>query len=263
MVSLISMPRTGSSLAKRYLGGFDRIKIADLQNFLASYSQSRSLSAGTILFDKKTANIRKLHQLIPRTAGDVALLCLVRDPRDQLISLSETDRHKPVPRDARFWPFWVHRYRRTLIALSRLGRLGYPVALVRYEDLVEAPTVVKAAFLSWLGFDSVDVDDAYEPVHDDGASRREDWKVHGQSRVSAASVGRWQQADTCSAGVVSALHAYKPALRLMRRLGYSAETPADAGATGGPECRFKPLDPRSFPHVTLLSRSHTSAPTDR
>lgn len=240
MVSILSMPRTGSTLAKRYLGGFARVDIAPLQSFEESLRQARSAPAATILLDKKTDNIKRLHQIVPRSGCDVAFICLVRDPRDELVSLCEFDRHRPVPRDARFWPYWTHRYARALTVLRRLAALGIPIALLRYEDLAQKPVAVKRAFAGWLGLDLDSVDDAYEggPA-DESLSRREDWKAHRHSRVHGTSVGRWNDADGGVAEAIAALDRYPPARRLMRRLGY---LPA-----------YEPLDPRRFPHITLLA----------
>ena len=219
------MPRTGSTLAKRYLGAFDAVEIAPLQDFEKSLEQARSGSA--ILFDKKTDNIKRLHQIIPATRGEVAFVCLVRDPRDELLSLSEIDRHRPVPRDARFWPYWVHRYTRVLKVLRRLRAFGIPAALVRYEDLAMRPVDVKRAFLAWMGLDAEAVDEAYEAVADDEAvSRHEDWKAHQHSRVHSSSCGApYRSAEGEIAEAISAFTQYPPASRLMKKLGYNESGP--------------------------------------
>jgi hypothetical protein len=251
MVSVLSMPRTGSTLAKRYLGAFQAVEIAPLQDFEKSLEQARSGSA--ILFDKKTDNIKRLHQIIPATRGEVAFVCLVRDPRDELLSLSEIDRHRPVPRDARFWPYWVHRYTRVLKVLRRLRAFGIPAALVRYEDLAMRPVDVKRAFLAWMGLDAEAVDEAYEAVADDEAvSRREDWKAHQHSRVHSSSVGRYRSAEGEIAKAISAFTQYPPASRLMKKLGYNENGPPHSA-----------VSPRVLGPLTALPNTHTPAPSSR
>jgi len=246
------MPRTGSSLAKRYLGGFPQFDIAPLQRFEESLSQARSAPVGRITLDKKTDNIKRLHEIVPEAGCDAAFVCLVRDPRDELLSLAEIDRHRPVPRDARFWPYWTHRYKRAFSVLQQLAAIGVPVALLRYEDLALRPVAIKQQFATWLGLESHSFDDAYESIiGDEIVQRREDWKVHQQSRVNAASVGRWRHADGEIGEVITGLSRYAPARRLMSRLGYEPETTLCA------------LDPRQFPHITLLTGTHTPEPSSR
>lgn len=274
MVSVLSMPRTGSSLAKRYLGGFSQVDIAPLQRFEESLSQARTATAGRVVLDKKTDNIKRLHEIAPQAGCEVAFVCLIRDPRDELVSLGEIDRHRPVPRDARFWPYWTHRYARALTVLRHLGILGVPVALLRYEDLAVRPVAVKQQFAEWVGLDVESVDDAYEGmVGDQIIQSREDWKVHQQSRVSAASVGRWRHADAEIAQAIMALSRYAPARRLMKRLGYDPATTIGAyeseitdSAADAHECDsddYGVLEPRKFPHITLLTGTHTPAPSSR
>lgn len=252
MVSVLSMPRTGSTLAKRYLGAFEAVDIAPLQDFETSLAQSRGASSAIVL-DKKTDNIKRLHRIVPQTRGDVAFICLVRDPRDQLLSLAETDRHRPVPRDAQFWPYWVHRYRRALRVLRRLAALDVPVALVRYEDLATRPVEVKGAFLAWLGLEAHELDDGYAAVSGDTAvSRREDWKAHEHSRVHSSSVGRYTEADGEIADAIDAYRYYAPARRLMTELGYRPDGPPNDSVAQ-----------RLVKSLTYLGRTHTPAPSDR
>jgi hypothetical protein len=257
MISILSMPRTGSTLAKRYLGAFDAVEIAPLQHFEKSLEQARNATDGRLLLDKKTDNIKRLHQIIPAIRGEVGFVCLVRDPRDELLSLSETDRHRPVPRDGRFWPYWVHRYRRALKALRRLSGLGVPVALVRYEDLATHPVEVKRSFLEWLSLDPRELDENYDTVTgDESISSREDWKAHQHSRVHDSSVGRWKSASGEVRAAIEAHRQYRPARRLMRKLGYVLDESSTTGSV-------RPLDFADFRGFTVLTDTNTAAPSAR
>lgn len=223
-IFIVGMPRTGSSLAKRYLGEYQRLKMLRYSNYRDTIVKLQQPSDGTLLVDKATTNIDKIHKIHEQGGKVICFLGIVRDPRDELASLLETDRHMEIPRDRLFWPYWEFRYHRLIqafqIILSQQGK----VAILRYEDLARNPEKVKAGFLKWIGLEGRNLSRRYNVTEDNiaiGKNISEDWKVHQSNEVHSQSVGRWRNLPLAKRRIVDKYKRNTRSLGLMKSLGYS------------------------------------------
>jgi hypothetical protein len=80
---------------------------------------------------KNTRDLPRLREIHVLTGNLGWFLCIVRDPRDQLVSLLETHIHPEIPRDRSFWDMWVARHRDYIEFAETSGRRGTKVALAR------------------------------------------------------------------------------------------------------------------------------------
>ena len=228
VVYLLAMPRTGSTLAKRYLGEYRGLVVAPNRTYRHAWRLSKKLGPDSIVIDKRTNNLdkEKLARIYFEYGNQVWFAGVVRDPRDQFVSLLETDRHMRVPRTEAFWPLWKAQYDLLFEFAGRRAAKGTNVCLMRYEDLVRNPAAVKSDFLRWLGIQIQpdEITSIYSNVIPEIASGEdmgEDWKTHQHSEVHKNSLGRWQKVS--DPAVIELLNLYRKwpdiALR-MEQLGY-------------------------------------------
>lgn len=151
LVYMTGMPRTGTSLLKNYFGDHPKISVQPFQPKGFYISARKSRSADKMIIDKSTHYIFSLNNLHRGIRGRFGIVCIIRDPRDELMSLFEIDRHSEIPLNEKFWPLWVKRYEGFLNFAKKSAQ---PCFMLRYEDLVRYPEKAKIAFLKWLGFDT-------------------------------------------------------------------------------------------------------------
>lgn len=191
VVYVTGMPRTGTSLAKNYLGTYPGLTVIKFQRYGFVHAWQVAKQSDTIVLDKATHYIRSVRKIYRAYGKHIAFCCLVRDPRDELVSLLETNKHREIFRDERFWRQWAHTYKTFLEFAESLAdpRVCY---LIRYEDLVRWPVPAKVGFLTWLGLnvDLTTITPDYSVVHADDI---QDWKVQERRSVRAESVGRWKE----------------------------------------------------------------------
>ena len=222
IVYSISLPRTGSTLVKRYLGENENLVPGPFADFEKAFQRSLDLLKGHILIDKATRNIDHLDAIFDICGVQGWFLAVIRDPRDQLVSLCETDRHPEIPRDQSFWPYWTQRYSRLLERYPLFSRRGSGVMLLRYEDLVVNPVALKGVFCHWLGIVPTHLSTAYTTDPNIASERdpSEDWKAHLAGHVHAQSVGRWRSVNGRTREVIEAYRGFHDARIWMRRFGY-------------------------------------------
>jgi len=228
VVYILGLPRTGSTLAKRYLGEFkDYFVLVPYGDFRQAWERAQTVQAHQIVVDKNTTNLRNVSEIYGAYGNRVVYCGIVRDPRDEFVSLFETTRHGKIPRDPSFWTYWCESYSGLLDFAARASSAGARVALVRYEDLVRFPRAIKGRFLEWLGipFSTADITETYTPLEAFATERdrSEDFKTHRTNRVHDASVGRWCR-RTWRLGrvrVLRALAQHDDAKALMERFGYA------------------------------------------
>lgn len=240
VVYLIAMPRTGSTVAKRYLGEHEGLLVAPNQSFRHAWKLARQVGAQQIVVDKRINNIDKLERIYFEYGNHVWFTAIIRDPRDELLSLLETDRHQEVPRTVAFWRYWLNRYQGVLDFAAEHAPSGCRVGLLRYEDLVTRPETAKRDFLCWLGFEVAPeaVVNHYtntDPNIAAGVDVTEDWKTHQHNEVHRESFGRWQRVDRPDWRELIVAYQKDAAVReFMLRFGYGdkvapmTETPAGA-----------------------------------
>ena len=191
VVYITGMPRTGTSLAKNYMGAHRGLEVMRFQRYGFVHAWQFSKGTENIVVDKATHYIHSVRKIYRTYGTSVAFYCLVRDPRDELASLFETDKHREVYRDQRFWKQWARTYERYLEFAAVQGRpsLCY---LIRYEDFVRWPIAAKSHFLKWLGLnpDTETITRDYGIIHEDDT---QDWKLKDRRKITADSVGRWKK----------------------------------------------------------------------
>ena len=150
VVYMTGMPRTGTSFMKNFLGDYPGLCVRKFEPRGFYISWQAALHANSDVFvDKSTHYIRHLNNIRKACGRHTPVCVVVRDPRDQLSSLFEFDRHPELPRNKRFWRRWVKQYS-DLLEFSRKFP-EQPILLVRYEDLVRYPIEAKEYFLKWTG----------------------------------------------------------------------------------------------------------------
>jgi hypothetical protein len=195
IVYLTGFPRTGTTAMKYYFGANRRLDINpfDPAGFHVAWKKVRSLSTSRILVDKSNHYIKST-DLIFRACGEMAALCcIVRDPRDSLLSLLTFPEAREVPRGLKFWIYWYRNYN-TFLEFAENSKYGSRIYFLRYEDFVTQPVMAKTDYLTWLGLDtSIEkIDNTYsvpetrEFVYD---------KVHKQNTITADSLQRWKKVE--------------------------------------------------------------------
>lgn len=226
VVYITGMPRTGTSLAKNYMGAHEGLEVMRFQphGFVHAWQFSRRTE--NIVVDKATHYIHSVWKIYRAYGNSVAFYCLIRDPRDELASLLETDKHREVYRDQRFWKQWARTYERYLefAAFQGSPSLCY---LIRYEDFVRWPIAAKIHFLKWLGLvpDTETITPDYGIIHEDDT---QDWKLKDRRTITANSVGRWKKAlGESHQALFEQWKRIDRVASLMERFGYGEE-----GCTG-------------------------------
>lgn len=193
VVYMTGMPRTGTSLAKNFLGDYPGLEAIGFQRGGFMFAWRASKTTDDIIVDKATHYIRSLNKIKRAYGNQVRYCCLVRDPRDELVSLLETSKHREIRRDVRFWRQWERAYTGYLSFAEKLGDASR-CYLLRYEDLVRWPVAAKEDFLSWLGLDrsAEAITPEYRILNQNDI---QDWKVEKRKTISAKSVGRWKMED--------------------------------------------------------------------
>ncbi len=221
VVYMTGMPRTGSSLMKNFLGSHSELEVQPFQPDGFFVSWRKSFHAKKILVDKSTHYIRALNRIWPATGENAVFCCVVRDPRDQLVSLFESERHPEISRGMRFWKQWAGQYEGLLKFAERNSNAR--CFLVRYEDLVGHPVQAKQAFLTWLGvnFNAGAITSDYIISHE---KDDQDPNVGTTNRITNKSVGRCREVDNpVWRGIIDGYHNIPRALALMKVFGFGED----------------------------------------
>jgi len=221
IVFMTGMPRTGTSLMKNYFGDYPCVRIMPFEPRGYFVSWKRSVNSKAIIVDKSTHYIRNLKNIFAGTGGHGFFCCIVRDPRDQLVSLFEFGRHPELPRTKRFWKKWAKQYG----GFVRFAEKNKEARcfLVRYEDLVRFPAETKKAFLEWLGIEMKSdlITSSYRVAYEND---RQDPKVLKTNTIGADSIGRYRDvSDPEQLDVIEGFGNHKKAEALMQQFGYIEE----------------------------------------
>jgi len=195
IVYLTGFPRTGTTAMKYYFGTYPGLDINafDPAGFHVAWKKVHSSYTPSILIDKSNHYI-KSPDVIFRACGEMAALCcIVRDPRDSLLSLLTFPEAREVPRGSEFWAYWFKNYN-NFLEFAENSKYGSRIYFLRYEDFVTQPVMAKTDYLTWLGLDtSIEkIDNTYsvpetrEFVYD---------KVHKWNTITANSLQRWKQVE--------------------------------------------------------------------
>lgn len=230
VIFMSGMPRAGTTLGKRYLGDHEQLHIVPWGHFSQAWQAAQKQGGAKIIVDKNNKNLTMMSRIYYEYGNEAAYLGIVRDPRDELMSLLETDYDPEIPRDAGFWPCWLEQYSAFLSFARHHRDKGTRVALVRYEDLALSPVPTKQSFLAWVGLSgSPAVDTSYHTTVEEIAQKKnptEDWKAHQVNEVHDNSVGRWRATTGETAVLVQSYHSFPAVVGLMSQLGYGQEVDA-------------------------------------
>ena len=220
VIYMTGVPRTGSSLLKNYVGDGPGLTILKFQQtgFFRAWREAQTTD--DIIIDKATHYIWNLYR-IHRTYGDsVGFCCIIRDPRDILLSLLDSGLHLEIPRGPRFWDVWYAAYEGFLRFCSECRPRR--VYLLRYEDLARYPVEVKSHFFAWLGLGLPEVTAKYRIAHQDDD---QDFKVSTRQEIVTLSVEQHQRQDIAPQTIelLESLAEYPRVIALMERLGYELD----------------------------------------
>ena len=217
VIYFTGMPRTGTSLMKNFLGAHPAMEVQAFQPKGFWVSAQKAKHSEKILIDKSTHYIFSFPLLDRGIRGRFAIVCIVRDPRDQLLSLMQIDRHPEISLSEQYWRLWHKRYTDFFRFVDRHKR---PAFFLRYEDLVNYPGQAKTAFTDWLGLGRGEnaMQGAYliANVHD-----KQDPKAAAQSTINTKQLHKYTKAQDPK--ILQLIHAYKDypkACSLMEQLGY-------------------------------------------
>jgi hypothetical protein len=225
LVYITGFPRSGTTMMKYYLGshpGLVQTKF-DPVGFFKAWEEAGQVDE--ILVDKSNHYIYSVENIFRACGNRVRLACVIRDPRDCLVSFQKYHENREVPRSQAFWKYWADMHD-DFLSKVRSSACVDCIYIVRYEDLVRFPCAVKAHFLQWLGLE-VNVDDltdAYTIAHEG-----EGWhdSVHDHRKVGGFALEKWKQADPENLALQKLLSGWKTcpeAAELMQVFGYDGVT---------------------------------------
>lgn len=201
VVFIASLPRAGSTLAKRFLGDHPQIRLTKMNashNWWDAWCTQRyQYPQGQVTLDKRTLYIHHLDEIIGNFGRHVRLLLIIRNPRDQLISLKNFPRHQSYPRDERFLEIWSETYRGTIQTIRQFDYSDWS-RFLRYEDLVSHPESIKQQFLRWIGLPEDNLENTYDtqdPSIVSDENPNEDEKTHLHRKVHTQSIQKWKQKE--------------------------------------------------------------------
>ena len=224
LVYITGFPRCGTTMMKYYLGSYPGLVQTkfDPVGFYKTWTEAQAVEE--ILVDKSNHYIYSVANIFRACGSQVRLACVVRDPRDCLVSFQKYHENREVPRSERFWRYWASMHR-DFLSTVREAPVCSCVFVVRYEDLVRHPAEAKAAFLSWIGIevDASTLDDTYTIAHEG-----EGWhdSVHDHRTVGGFALEKWRQADASDATLQRLLGAWREnpeAAELMALFGYAGD----------------------------------------
>ncbi len=222
IVFMTGMPRSGTTLSMRYF-----VKHPKMTLVKSTYNNNiplRSIAPRDhIALEKSTRYLRGLPVLYNRYGNQAWYICIVRDPRDIFLSLSETDIHPEVPRTVKFWEFWYNSWQ-GVFKFSRKRHV--PIVWLRYEDLVVDPVKIKRAFQIWLSLPQSDLTSDYDSDQYYAIpGRGEDWKANSHQQVHQKSISRWKS-NSYSVEIRNVLDFYinnPQYIELMHQFGYTSD----------------------------------------
>ncbi len=218
IVFLSGFARSGTSLMKNYLGECGPLEILPFEKrgFHESWQKACSNTSGKILIDKNTHYIKTLKRIELSCRKYGAIACIVRDPRDVLLSLRNFDGHSG---HSRIWQqhltSWVNKYENYFQFSKNTNMKCY---LVRYEDMVRYPVQVKQDFLHWVGVDRkfLDIQNTYNvaftnDIQDPGV-------INNKGEIHTKSISKFKRLPLSEKEELTKHHHI-----LMNKLGYTKD----------------------------------------
>ena len=250
VVFVTGFPRTGTTVLKYHFGEYPGLRMTkfDPSGFYVPWRDARH--SDDIVIDKSNHYIRSVNHIFKACGEQAAVCCIVRDPRDSLLSLLSFPEAREIPRDVRFWAAWQRQYDHFLSFAARSG-LGHRMYLLRYEDFVQHPGEAKRDFLEWLGMDLglAEITGEYTIPFPDEVKQD---KVHQYRAIQQAARETWRHAemDEATRQLIEGWRTNAPAAELMRSLGYTdGETTAPTLTVDGLHLFRPAAAPRTSGHA--------------
>lgn len=188
VIYITGLPRTGTSLLKNYLASKSIAKSIPFQE--KGFHKAWSISEENCrpILDKATHYITNLGKIYETYGDNVGFIVVVRDPRDQIISLRETYLHLEISRSYKFSNTWVNTLENTLKFRERCKPCWFK--LIKYEDFVDNSSLLLNELSKDMNIEILqDYDKNYEIAHDNDS---QDHKVVKHKNIHTKSVGRYQ-----------------------------------------------------------------------
>ncbi len=224
-VYLTGLPRSGTTVMKYYFSQYPGLTMQpfDPAGFQVTWGAIRRREENTLRVDKSNHYVQAPWRIFKGCGSRAAICCMVRDPRDSLLSLMSFPESREVPRDYRFWKYW-HRTYRNFLDFAEQSPFGRNIFFLRMEDFAAFPVEAKTAYLSWLGIDPEveTINNKYAlPEIQEFVSD----KVHSWSAVSTEPVERWRRTKLSGEAekLLAGWRDFPPAAALMSELGYGAD----------------------------------------
>ena len=221
VVYIAGLHRSGTSLLKNYFGDYPGLEITPFNPRGFFIPWKKSLHSKNILVDKSNHYIYEIRNIYKAYREHIAVCCIVRDPRDVLLSLVNFTHAKEVPRTDDFWrKFWLKFYKTYIEFATDLNSEKKRFYLIRYEDLVRYPCQAKKHFVNWLGFEvnteliSAEYTLAFPDEHQDP-------KVKRYREINQTSVTKWKSVkNQKTLKLIESWKNFPEVGNLMKKFGY-------------------------------------------
>lgn len=223
VVYVTGLPRTGSSLLKNYIGGEEETRAIPFQDFGYQNAWEISKNEKRIVIDKATHYIWSIDEIYESYGDSVAFMVIIRDPRDQLLSLMDTFLHLEIPRGKRFGEFWRSAIENVIEFSER--KEPQKLFILRYEDLVKKPSKVLSSFGEWVNIDVENEGRKYDIVNKNDS---QDHKLYYKNEIHKSSMEKYlSMEDEYRSRAVKMLMGEEDVVNMMRELGYEEEGVGD------------------------------------
>jgi hypothetical protein len=242
-VYLTGFPRSGTTVMKYYFSQYPGLQMQkfDPAGFQITWAVVRRTSPDApVLVDKSNHYVQDPRKIFQGCGKRVAICCMVRDPRDSLLSLQSFPESREAPRNADFWIYWYRTYR-NFLDFAAQSPFGENIFFLRMEDFAASPVEAKIAYLTWLGLDPKiePIDDKYKlPETREFVTD----KVHSWSSISTEPVERWRTKDLTAETekLLSGWRDHPQVAALMSELGYRPDSLGPLGLQSGNFNIFRP-----------------------
>ncbi len=217
VIYITGLPRTGTSLLKNYLASKSTLKAIPFQEKGFHKAWSASKEKRRPILDKATHYISNLSKIYESYGDKVGFIVVVRDPRDQIISLRETYLHLEIPRSHKFFNTWANTLENTLKFRECYKPCWFK--MVKYEDLVENPPLLLNEISKDLNIEILQEDEKkYDIAHENDS---QDHKVTKHKNIHTKSVKRYRDTtDQDTLSIISHIEKNKNVQKYLEVLNY-------------------------------------------
>ncbi|MEM9480764.1 MAG: sulfotransferase [Verrucomicrobiota bacterium] len=244
VVYLSGFPRSGTTMLKYYFGDYPGLEQTSFNpvGFFRAWNLSKGRDG--ILVDKSNHYIRTLPKIFEAYGRSVRVCIIIRDPRDCIASLVKYQENREVPRDERFWPYWLEVHSGFLDFVEK-SELADCLWMLRYEDLVRYPVEAKTKYLEWVGLE-IDSEEVSNEYTNQNPNESWDDSVHHRREVTDYALQKWNNETDYPDWAKKLLSSWKDGgetEEMMSLFGYNEEGfAARADFDGGKGTFFQPAE---------------------